>query len=308
MTEPLPPLTDEDLSAVLDGEAGPEVVARVQADPAARARVDAFRAAGDALRQAPVDPLDAATVDHLIAGALASADGAGTADGAATADHDRGTDAVVTPLAPRRNNRGAPRWLVAAAIIALVAVGLGLVWSGVSNDGDSNLAQQTADQSGDSSEESDSGAGGGGDSGGAAIEPEAPDTEGTGGEGPQAVPTTTGESASEDTIPDVVDLGGFASFDALRTALRTTFPASATARENDGPSQEQIDRCDTQMRQVFEIADGPVNTGIATVADQEVIVFEYDRPSFADGRPTTFVTAVTPDACTAELSFERTPG
>jgi hypothetical protein len=157
------------------------------------------------------------------------------------------------------------------------------------------------------SEESDSGAGGGG-SDGASIEPEAPDTEGTGGEGPEAVPTTAGESAAEDTIPDVVDLGGFASFDALRTALRTTFPASATARENDGPSQEQIDRCDTQMRQVFEIADGPVNTGIATVADQEVIVFEYDRPSFADGRPTTFVTAVTPDACTAELSFERTPG
>lgn len=310
MTEPLPPLTDEDLSAVLDGEAGPEVVARVQADPAARSRLDAFRAAGDALRQVPVETLDAETVDDLIQRALSEA-----VDTAATSDDAEGSpDAVVTPLAPPRGRRGAPRWLVAAAIIALVAVGLGLVWSGVSNDGDPDLAEMTAEDTGGSSDAergSDSAGGGAGrqesesseGSSDTSADEAPPDAE-----NPSVAPTTTatGDSATPTALPD---LGAFESFDDLRTSLRTSFPDPAPSpRRGDVPSSTQVDRCDTQMQQVFEIPGDPVNTGIATVAGQDVIVFEYDRASFADGSPTTFVTAVSPESCAAELTFERTPG
>ena len=316
MTEPLPPLTDEDLSAVLDGEAGPEVVARVQADPAARARMDAFRAAGDALRQAPVVPPDGGTVDDLIGRALAEADqAAGTPDDDADQDDQDdqdGSTAVLTPLASPRGRRGAPRWLVAATIVALVAVGLGLVWSGRGTEG-GDVAQRTAGGSA-SSQEYDAESGGGAGRGDAS-DPADPSASGK----PVPGDTTAAESSPSPAADDAVDaplpdLGTFATFEALRESLRISFPEpTPETRTSPGtspglPSVAQVDRCDTQMQQVFDIPGGPTDTGIATVDGETVLVFEYARDSFADAQPTTFVTVVSPEACTAELSFERRAG
>lgn len=300
MTDPTPPLSDEDLSAVLDGEATPDVVARVQADPQARARLDAFRAVATSIGRAPVDPLAPSTVDDLVARALAEA----SSPAAATYPPPTG-DPVVTPLAPPRGDRSAPRWLVAAAIVALVAIGLGLVWSGTNDDDTDTLAGDTS-----TSAESSDGAGGGE---GSASDSAESSEEPTASEGPDgdvgqqpanpAVPTTTIDG-DEDLVGD---LGTFADADELRTALARSFPpASALSRGTIARDDASLARCDQLNREVFEIDDGPTETAVATVDGDRVFVFEYERVSFADETtPTTVVTAVAPDTCDQLLTFER---
>src|SRR4051812_6395945 len=95
MTDHLPPLSDEDLSAALDGEAPPEVVARIAADPGAQARSAALAAVRNAVAEQP-DPLRAAAVDELIVGALAAVGTTGEGGGDAS-DQDV-DDRIVAPL------------------------------------------------------------------------------------------------------------------------------------------------------------------------------------------------------------------
>lgn len=124
MTSPPPPPPDHDpdgpvdetdalLSAVLDDMAAPDELARVQADPALRRRLEDFRAIRGRL-SAPVEPLPPDQVDAMVSAALSGAD-------------DAGADRTPVPLAPRR---AAPRrweqrrpWLVAAAVVAFLALG-----------------------------------------------------------------------------------------------------------------------------------------------------------------------------------------
>jgi hypothetical protein len=70
MTTSPPPLDDLQLSDALDGDAGPDVAARLAGDPAARARLDQLRAARDLVAAGEVAPLPDATVDRLVAAAL----------------------------------------------------------------------------------------------------------------------------------------------------------------------------------------------------------------------------------------------
>jgi hypothetical protein len=88
-------------SGYLDGELTEDERARVEADPALRALVDAHAAARDALAT-PVVPLTEEERDALIATALSAAPSG---------------DATVIPLAPRRGRR----WLQAAAGVAAAA-------------------------------------------------------------------------------------------------------------------------------------------------------------------------------------------
>jgi negative regulator of sigma E activity len=301
MTDPRPPLSDDDLSAVLDGEAEPDVVARLEADPNARARVASFRAVGDTLRSAPVEPLDAATVDDLVGRALAEA-------GTVTGDDD-GTAAVASPLPPTQR-RSAPPWLVAAAVVALVAVGLGLVWSGRGGD-DPDLANQANGASSEAAADEASGAGRAPSSrADGTVADQTHDGSTAGADDVETSSTQAGAGPSTAT-EGLVDLGAFADAAALRRALATAVPPGGQElrADIDAPTDDEVARCDTQVRHVFELADEPTTTAVATLADEVVLVLEYDRLSFADGTtPTTFVTVVDPATCTPDFSFERSPG
>ncbi|HEX2575076.1 MAG TPA: hypothetical protein VHK88_01920 [Aquihabitans sp.] len=308
MTDPTPPPTDDDLSTVLDGTADPALAARVEADAAARARLDALRGAVAAVRE-PVPPLDAATVDRLVATALDAADdGDGSTEGPAGAP---GEDAVVAPLRPRRA-AVAPPWLVAASIVALVAIGLALVWSGRDDGGTDQAGVTTSAEDGTSSgagqvaEEESAPEGGAGGGGGGSD---------TSGERSDDADTTTASGAPEaTTTPGAGDasfspapLGAYPTLEALRTALRDTFPAPEVAAGGTTLSTAQRSRCASLMRQVFDLPADPTRTGVATVDGEELLVYEFEAPSVRDGRPTTFVTVNDPASCNARLSFERDP-
>jgi hypothetical protein len=333
MTEPLPPLTDEELSAVADGEAGPEIVARVEADPAAQARVDAFAAAGTALRTTPVTPLDAATVDRLVARSVAEAGraGPGPADDAGDAGDADGSDAdgrdvVAAPVTPTAGRIArAPWWLVAAAVVTLVAAGLGLIWSG-QRGGDDQVASTGADAatetSGETSDETSEETSGEAPAGDNAAAPddtagedgaasEAPDGAGAApGEAPgphgEVPPSTAG--AGRVTAAEITDLGDFVSPDELRERLGTEFPDDLPLTSDSAPGNPTTgtaQRCRDQVQQVFGIETMPTATGLAVIDDQPVLVYEFDAPSFADGTPTTLVVGVGPEACNSVLTFER---
>lgn len=292
MTDPTQPLTDEDLSAVVDGEATPDVVARVQADPSARARLEAFRAAATSIGQTPVPPLDPTTVDGLIARAIHESE-------EVAPEPDSAHDAVVAPLPSRRGGRGAPPWLVAAGIAVLVAIGLGLVWSGTRSDPTDTVASGS---SADSAEESAAV-----DRGEAEVTGEdGRETDGDASAGEQ--PTLEGPgSTPSDGAAGVDDLGPFADADALRSALATAFPPADQLTVSTTPADDaSLVRCDQLSRAVLEITGGPTRQALATVAGDPVFVFEYERASFADETtPTTVVTAVAPASCDQLLTFER---
>lgn len=289
MTDQPTPLTDDDLSAALDGEADAITVARLADDPAARARQDELAAATDRLRAAAVAPLDAATVDDLIATAL---------------------DEPVAPAAVAGRRRGPAPWLVAAVVAVLMAVGLGLVWSGrtgnqkldtasnrVSSDAASTASPEASDKSAGSLS-------GGGQS--AATTTVIP------GHG---LPTTTAPGASPSSVT-VVPLGAFATGDDLRTALATAFPVAAadttspdgsptTAPSPTEPSREAIDRCAAQLKVTLSLTGDPLHQGYATVGSKDVLVYEFASTSFADGSATTLVAAVGAEACDQVVVFER---
>lgn len=309
MTDPRPPLTDQDISAVLDGEADTDTVERVHADPAAGARLDAFRAVSQGVAARPVDPLPTDTVDQLIGSALAEAGAPSTP----TDDPDAASTERVTPLAPPPGRKGTPvpRWLVAAAVVVLVAVGLGLVWSGTRGGDDGDLASSTAQTTTPSALNDQAG------EGTASQGRAAPDAGGSAdAESPEAaVPgaTTPTTSGSGDGLPDfgtlpIIDLGRSADLDALQESLADRFPIDrATVAADERPAPESLARCATLMMQVFELDTGPRAVGLAQLGSRTLVVYEFEAPSVRDGRPTTFVTANDPDSCDAALSFERTP-
>ncbi|QXC59833.1 hypothetical protein KSP35_15810 [Aquihabitans sp. G128] len=310
MTDPLAPLTDEDLSAVLDGEAPADVIARAEADPAARARLAELRTASAAVRAASVPALSPTVIDDLVGRALAAADEVPAAPGDQPGDGE--PDAVVAPLRPptRSGSRGVPRWLVAAAIVVLVGLGLVLVWSGRDDTGSSGdtAAKITADQSAE-------GASTGTDANSSADAPtDGAAPEATVGDAPHGSPTTTTAPGSQSAASDLADLGTFATTAELRADLKTAFPTSAPAFEADADSGDQaarsvtnasVDRCDDLARQIFEISSGPVRRGVATVDGEVLYVYEYPYTSDSAPSATRLVVAAGQDSCNVALSFVR---
>jgi len=287
MTDDHTPTTDELASADLDGEVTPDEHARVESDPLLRARREELRSASAALTT-PVPPLDPSVLDEVVRRAMDEADVADAGAAALT------TTGPVRSLPERRARRGPPPFLVAAAVVALVAIGLAVVLSSRSRTQSSLAGKATAGDTGDKSASA----------GGSAAErravPAAPDA--TGG------PTGEAPSAALDR-----DLGEFASADALREALRARFPAPApvagqgTTRPATSFSQTQVDRCtgviearDERLRQKDRLHVAP-----ATIRGEPVLVLEYRTTAVVGKGPTTRVVAVGIAACEDRINFER---
>ncbi|HWJ60692.1 MAG TPA: hypothetical protein VNS19_01885 [Acidimicrobiales bacterium] len=298
MTDPHP-LTDDDLSLALDGEADAQLLARIDADPAAQARLEELRAAAQ-LSGAPVPPLDDDVVDDLIA------------------------RAIDTPVAPvvtgtRRSSRRAAPWLVAASVVLLMAVGLSLVWAGRSSDDDQASAardatEAAADTSGAGSA-ADSSFSESADTGSAAAD---------GVAGGHGSPTTVAPSTSSASVP-LLYLGSYASGDDLRAATADSFtdawkdngeltfddPDTESDRTQgrsmaDPPSSASVDRCADQLQITLSMEGAPVQSGYATVDGKDVLVYEFATASAKDAdRETTLVAAVGADACDEVVFFER---
>ena len=300
MTTPPPPLTDEDVSAVLDGQADEATRARVLADPGARARIDAFHQVSQQIRNTAPVPLEPSVVDQLIGRALA-------AEAAPSPVEDREA-AVITPLPTSRGSRlGSPRWLVAAAVVVLAAVGLALVWSGTQQGGDDVTATATLSTDrpidGSASDTDPSRTAEGSEDGGAES---SVDAEFAPSEAPATSPATPGPVLGG--VP-VGQLGSFDDPDALRTAVKDQFPEdAATTTNSDRPSAAAIERCVTQSKQIFGLDGQPSGVALATVDGVTVVVLEFPATSVRDGGPTTFVTADEIETCNPILSFERDPG
>jgi hypothetical protein len=305
MTDPTAP-TDDELSLALDGTADAELLARIDASPEAQARLDDLRAAS-ALVSTPVAPLDADTVDDLVATALDTP--------------------VAPPRVARRGRRAATPWLVAASVVILMAVGLSLVWAGRGSDDDQASASRTgaASQTADDSPEADSAFSESADGSAAAGKTLGSTPSVPGGHGTE----TTIASQSGTDLP-VLYLGSFASADRLRSATATSFAdalkaseaapnfgstptttggdeQASTTQRSDGtaPSDASLDRCAEQLQVTLSLKAGPLQRGYATVDDQTVLVYEFAATSARDGKDTTLVAAVGAEACDEVVLFER---
>lgn len=282
-TDPTP-LTDEDLSADLDSEATPEVRARIAADPAAQAR-RAELAAAAARLATPVAPLADDEVDALIAGAL---------------------EQPLAPPAPSSRRRGGvPQWAVAAVLVLLVGAGLALIWSGRTDDaeersaGDAATSEQAGEAAADEALPEDLVLP---DHGSGAMD----GTESSTASGAGAATTTTSPPAAAALGP-LTFVGSFGTGDELRAALATSFdPApGADGSEVEVPADAAVERCQDQLEITLGLEGAPTNRGYAVVGDEVVLVYEYDRASFADGSPTQLIAAVGVDACQEVVFFER---
>lgn len=130
MTEPEPPIDDELVSAVLDGEATPDERALVEGSTAGRRRLEELRAISAHVRE-PVEALSPSAVDRLVGRAL----------------DDLGTGrSEVTPLreAP---GRSVHRWgpaVAAAAVVVIVALGAVLAITRTMNSSTDSNASSSA--------------------------------------------------------------------------------------------------------------------------------------------------------------------
>lgn len=276
------PFSDDELSAALDGELDPEALVRLEADPEASARLASLRAAADAVGS-PVPPLEDDTVDRMI------------------------TAALDEPAAPPRPAAapGRGRWLVAAAVILLMAAGLTLVWAGRDDGSGESAAADRTDQ----------------------AEPEAADAPPTtvataeelAADGSTAFSTGSGEAGLAPTAGAAggpVDLGAFDSSAALRSAVATAWSASTTTADANStkaesrsmapPDELQIQRCGDQAAVIFAVTTDPTRVGYATVGDAPTLVYEFTGVEVEDGQPASnLVIATDVDTCTPLLSFVR---
>jgi hypothetical protein len=130
MTDPEPPIDDDVVSAVLDGEATPDERALVEGSAAGRRRLAELRAVATQLGE-PVDPLPLASIDRLVGRAL-----------------DAGPQPVHREVAPLHRARPARRWgaaVAAAAAAVLVAGGIVAVARGVGSGSSSDSASSASD-------------------------------------------------------------------------------------------------------------------------------------------------------------------
>lgn len=283
MTDPTTPLSDDDLSAAIDGEATAEVLDRIEASADARARRDDLATVAAAVATLPRPTLDDAALDELITAAL---------------------DAPVAPAGSAGGARrsGPPALLVAAVIAVLVAVGLGLVWSGLNGSDERAARFNTVGNSINA----------GGGSTGASDAADAPEA------GAGAATTTAplpGHGLATTVVPPTesstaapIALGTFASGDDLREALATSFAPSPSVQADPAsraPAEAAVDRCAEQLKVTLKLAGEPLNQGFATVDGRPVLVYEFASTSYADGSPTTLVAAVGEGACDQVVVFER---
>ena len=262
---------DELASALVDGEATDAERTRA-GDPAVSERVAAFeRVAGIVATPVPA-PSDAHREAAIAAAVAAIADAA----------------APVGRVVPMRRRTGAPRWLPAAAAVAVVVAGLGLLVAAlgsVDGDGDEAATDSASEEAGgeptDTFQQS--------------VEAGAPastvgDAGGSGGS------TATGSAAPP--VP-AVDLGELGDVDDLEAALRNQAPPTAGAAAAGGEAENEGEGEDDSAARVSPpCADvfGPalVHVFTARLDGEPVTVGLFDEP---DGRRTYAV--VDQDTCEA---------
>jgi hypothetical protein len=280
-SSPSSPFSDDELSADLDGEVAPDVHAAIEADPAAVARRGELARARAAVGAAAVPALDPSVVDDLVGRALDAAD-----------------DGTVVPL-PRAGagRRGPAPWMVAAAVLLLMAAGLALIYTGRDQD---QSAMTVGDDAPSALADEEAGAEGA-DGSRPADDLSAAELPQHGAAAPEAGIATTVDAN------DVGFLGAFDDPAALRTAAATQLVASTEAPPADAtePSVESLDRCDQQLRAVLETEATSIERGWALVDGDTVLVYGFERPAFSDGSPTTVVAAVGIAACEQVVLFER---
>lgn len=251
------------LSADLDGETTPTEHERIENDPELRSRRDRLRGASELASQPPA-PLSSATVDASIEGALSE-------------QH---------PLAPPRQvaaRRSRPRrtagpapWLVAAVVILLAGIGIGLV---VTARPSSQRQKATSSA-------------------------------------PTTVPGGHGKSADAELAPSASGgsplpyIGDFATPAALRTRLAARIPAgqqSAATSRAPGLLTGQADRCSTvvEARDPRLVRSNRRAVVAASLAGQPVVVLEYAAKAVDSQRQTTRVMVVGSAACDERVDFQR---
>lgn len=274
MTEPRRP-DDELVSAVLDGEATDEELARVQADPALGARLEEFAAVARAVG-APVEPVDAAGRDRTIARALADAD---TGDGA---------DTVVTeldrPAGRRRADRARRVVLVAAAVFGLLALAGGLLTLGDGDDAQDRAAG-TADQ----------------DAGTAAGDVDVPELELGSIDDPETLRTRVNESTG---LAGAAGSGAEApaeAEDAPGTADPAPDDAFAPEARDDPAPTPSLEECAIQLVESRPQLIGQLAQGTLTYQDTAAFVLVYNDADL--GRAVAIVTAAADCTVLAEVAL-----
>ena len=248
-------------SALLDGTLPDEAAAAARRDPAVMARVAQLEQARDRVRDVPLPPVEAR--DAMLAAALEAFDAAPPAS-------------PVSDLQARRRDRGerrhAPRWLGAAAAVALVLAGVGAVaiLGQQSEDHANESALTAADESGggDSAQER---ASGDQSEAGAAV-PEAPAT--TAG-APGAAPAQLGDLGSFATATDLV--AQLEQDQRVRTLTDGAADASGAAPD---AALSATGCASGDLPQVLEQPDSlVVALGRASVDGEAVSVWVADTPS-----------------------------
>lgn len=284
MTDDRPSIdpSDEELvSAYLDGEATADERARVEADPALLAEVEAFRAVAAAVG-GPVLPPDRHRGDRMIAAALAAAeprsdrsDSADPPEQPARPEHrDRSADADVVPIGRRRS-----RWLtrapgLAAAAAVLFLIGIGLVVTARDTGPDQSAGRQTARET-----ETRSATG---------------DGAGSSEDRSEEQDELSSEAAPRAATPPAADLGGFPDEAALREALGTQAldagpeagspsaeGGSDAAGDDDARFRTEADRCATVVTTTDTALDELLTVRTASIDGVPVLVFshrERDEP------------------------------
>lgn len=287
MSTPTPsPFSDEELSALLDGELDAARAAELSQDPSAQRRLDQVRSTAQWLSSTPVDPLEGDVVDDLVAAAL---------DAPAAAP---------TPI--RSRQRGPASWLAAAAIAVVFAVGVTLIIQGGSSNTDEMATIDAGTQESTDSADGGRSADDASDSESSRPGEEKMNSTESAAEAPQL--TTTAPTAETNGDVGPLALGSFVSGDELRVALAEAFPSDADAASSSStsaPTAEAVDRCGEQLRITLDLDAAPQKTGFAEVDDKAVLVYEFATDSFADGSPTTLVAAVGTEACEQVVLFER---
>lgn len=267
MTDPShPDLPSDDLdqlvSAHLDGATTPEEAARIEADPAARARLAQLRGVRDALRTPT--PVDAGARETAVAAALAAFD-------------DERDLAPVTSLAEVAARRSpAPRALrlvgIAAAVLLLAA--LVPLLTEVGGDDQDDVAGSAADALAESDDAATADRSeGAGDDGGGGDVAEAPAT--AGAEDGQSTEAADAFGA----LDQLDDLGAFATVDDLLAAARDEPAAPTTAAAPDEAATFRSDASCLAELLEGSAAEPPITVRGAQLDGQPVLVVESGPPT-----------------------------
>ncbi|MDE0066317.1 MAG: hypothetical protein OXN44_05520 [Acidimicrobiaceae bacterium] len=148
MNDPTP-TDDELISSYIDGEATLDEVARIEADPALRARVQEFQTAKDLL-SAPVPPLPGSDVDRLIDNALAQSAASDQITDLAAA---RGIRSLRIPGLGGIARLGSPQRLATVAATLVLLAGLVGAVIALSSDSGDEMFASTSDDSAETADE-----------------------------------------------------------------------------------------------------------------------------------------------------------